>query len=179
MKNKTIPTSIVSILFFAISFLANAQETTDFPTKVQSQFLSFMDNFRQEKLYLQTDKPYYSAGETIWMKGYLVNAATLRPESLSGFIYVELINRNDSVLSRVKIQRDATGFSGHIELDQATLAGEYNLRAYTQWMQNNASDFFFSKNIHIGNKIEDAVNLSTTYGNLVDGQVLVTINFYR
>ena len=177
MKNKTIPTSIVSILFFAISFLANAQETTDFPTKVQSQFLSFMDNFRQEKLYLQTDKPYYSAGETIWMKGYLVNAATLRPESLSGFIYVELINRNDSVLSRVKIQRDATGFSGHIELDQATPAGEYNLRAYTQWMQNNASDFFFSKNIHIGNKIEDAVNLSTTYGNLVDGQVLVTINF--
>ena len=30
----------------------------------------------QEKVYLHTDKPFYLVGDTIWLKGYLVNAQT-------------------------------------------------------------------------------------------------------
>ena len=161
----------------ALLSFSDKPQTPDFASLVYERFYSFLDNFIEEKVYLQTDKPYYSAGENIWLKGYLVNAATLRPESLSGFIYVELFNRADSVVSRVKIRRDAMGFSGHINLDQELPAGDYNLRAYTQWMQNNSSDFFFSKNIHIGNRIEELVTYQTTYGNVEDGVVLVNVRF--
>ena len=164
-------------MLIALVSFTGSQETSDFTTKVYSRFISFLNDFGEEKVYLHTDKPYYSAGENIWFKGYLVNAATLRPESYSGFIYVELINREDSVISRVKIQKDFTGFAGHIELDQTLPTGDYNLRAYSQWMQNNSTDFFFSKNIHIGNRIEERVSIQTSYETLDDESVSVNVRF--
>lgn len=177
MRVKLIYIGLLSFTLTALFSFSGKDEEPDFVSDVFSRFYSYLDNFREEKVYLQTDKPYYSAGENIWFKGYLVNAATLRPESFSNFIYVELIDREDSIISRVKIQRDSTGFSGHINLDQEIPTGDYNLRAYSQWMRNNSSDFFFSKNIRIGNRIEELISLQTTYGDLIDGQVEVNINF--
>lgn len=37
-----------------------------------------MDSLRQEKVYVHMDKPFYLVGDTIWMKGYLVDARTHR-----------------------------------------------------------------------------------------------------
>jgi hypothetical protein len=45
-----------------------------------------------------------------------VNETTLEPNPLSQFVYVELINKMDSVLYRVKIKKDSLGFAGHIKL---------------------------------------------------------------
>ena len=177
MRTKFLYFGVISLTLIALFSFSGKQETPDFITLVYSRFYSFLDNFREEKLYLQTDKPYYSAGENIWLKGYLVNAATMRPESFSGFIYVELTNRDDSLISRVKIPKDSTGFSGYIKLDQEIPSGDYNIRAYTQWMQNNSTDFFFSKNIHIGNRIEELVTYQTNYGEVEDGVVEVSIKF--
>ncbi|MDR3653301.1 MAG: TonB-dependent receptor plug domain-containing protein [Paludibacter sp.] len=131
----------------------------------------------QEKVYLQTDKPYYSAGEDIWFKGYLVNATTLVPNALSQFLYVELINKSDTVLYRVKIKKDSLGFEGHIKLKPEIPTGYYALRAYTYWMQNADKDFFFNRSILIGNAIDDRVLSNITYGKPVDGLVPVTLSF--
>lgn len=38
-----------------------------------SSHFDIISRIPQEKLYLQLDKPYYGAGESIWFKGYLVN----------------------------------------------------------------------------------------------------------
>ena len=177
MKKKSLYSGVSLLTLISLLSFTEKPQTPDFSTQVDSKFYSFIDNFRQEKLYLQTDKPYYSAGENIWFKGYLVNAATLKPESLSGFIYVELIDQERSVISRVKIQKDSTGFSGYIKLEQTIPPGDYNLRAYSQWMQNTSIDFFHTKSIQIGNRIEDAVNLTTTYGEVKEGHVFTTIKF--
>ena len=177
MRNRFIYFITLLAILGVLASFTHKEETPDFETLTFSRFYNFLDNFRGEKVYLHTDKPYYSAGENIWFKGYLVNAATLKPESLSGFIYVELINRDDSLFSRVKIPKTTTGFVGHIKLDQSIPTGDYNLRAYSQWMQNNSEDFFFSKNIHIGNRIEERVNLQTTYGEVTDGEVSLEIIF--
>ena len=177
MRTKFLYSGVLLITLTALVSFSGKLQTPDFITEVHSRFYHFLDNFREEKVYLHTDKPYYSAGENIWFKGYLVNVATLKPESLSGFIYVELTNREDSVITRVKIRKDSTGFSGHINLDQEIPSGDYNLRAYSQWMRNNSSDFFYSKNIYVGNRIEDAVNVQTTYGIVEDGHVLVNVTF--
>ena len=37
-----------------------------------------MDSLRQEKVYVHMDKPFYLVGDTIWMKGYLVDTRTHR-----------------------------------------------------------------------------------------------------
>src|SRR6185436_10859207 len=48
----------------------------------------------QEKVYLQTDKPYYYAGERIWFSGYLDYRALSVRDTLSKVLYVDLIDSN-------------------------------------------------------------------------------------
>jgi len=166
---------IFSLLFLSISI--SSFSANDFVKKVALRFSKQWNMSQQEKAYLQTDKPYYSAGENIWFKGYVVNAATHLPKSLSHFLYVELIDKSSTVISRVKIKRDSLGFAGFIRLKPELPKGNYSIRAYTFWMQNAAPDFFFTKNIYIGNPIDDYILSDITYGTSVNGKVSAIISF--
>jgi hypothetical protein len=177
MKNKATTFLIGCLLTLAAFSYSTNQITPDFAEIIAKRFTKQWYNSPQEKVYLQTDKPYYSAGEELWFKGYLVNATTLLPASLSQFIYVELIDKTDSVLYRMKIKKDSLGFSGHIKLKPEISSGYYSLRAFSYWMQNVGSDFFFSKNILIGNGIDNRITSSIVYGTLADGKIPVTLTF--
>lgn len=159
-----------------VAFTSNVN-VSDFSNRIISRFNKIWISAPQEKVYLQTDKPYYSAGEDLWFKGYLVNATTHLPSTLSRFLYVELINKSDSVISRVKIRRDSLGFYGNIKLKAELSAGYYTLRAFTYWMQNASADFFFNKRIYIGNNIADGVSCQVTFGTLVNGSIPVNLLF--
>jgi len=177
MKNR-INFILVAFLFAtSVSSFSQSTKQWDFSQLIYARFERQVTNFPQEKVYVQTDKPYYSAGEEIWFKAYLVNETTLEPNSLSQFVYVELIDKMDSVLYRVKIKKDSLGFAGHIKLKPEIPNGTYSLRAYTYWMQNVGTDFFFSKNILIGNKIDDRISSKITYGTVVDGLIPATLTF--
>jgi len=177
MSKKT--TTIFLGLFITL-FIQSYSENKivpDFATLITNRFSKQWINNPQEKVYIQTDKPYYSAGEEIWFKGYLVNATTLKPTAYSKFMYVELISKLDSILYRIKIKKDSLGFAGHIKLKAEIPSGNYSLRAYTYWMQNTPDEFFFSKNILIGNGIDNRLTSTISYGIPVNGLVPVTITF--
>jgi len=165
--------------FLVFSVVSNAADKMEqgFSNIITNRFSNQFTYPPNEKVYLQTDKPYYSAGEEIWFKGYLVNATTNEPTALSQYLYVELIDKSDSVCYRVKIKKDSLGFSGHIKLKAEQPSGYYALRAYTLWMQNVDNSFFFSKNIQIGNAIDDNVNPVITYGTPTDGYIPVSLTF--
>ncbi len=167
--------SIVLVLLFS-SFIVNSQNS--FSDRTLSFFTSLWKNIPQEKVYLHTDKPYYSAGEDIWFNAYLINAATHLPTTKSRFVYVELINSFDSVLQRVKIRKDSLGFSGHLKLSAETPAGGYVLRAYTYWMQNSGTEFFFNKQLKIGNKIDDRLQTIIRFGEILNNYQTVTVFLY-
>lgn len=112
----------------------------------------------QEKVYLHLDKPYYGAGEKIWFKEYLVNAVSHKDDSRSNFIITELFNRSDSLVRRKKIRRDSLGvFHNAFELPADLPAGEYYLRAYTNWMQNISPEYHYSRTLKIGNSIDNTI----------------------
>lgn len=169
------------LLFFVISSAMSLFAQTNSLDKLQmlidKRFENFQRSSLQEKLYLQTDKPYYSAGEDIWFKGYLVSASTHQLTPMSRYIYVELVDKMDSIVQRVKIKKDSLGFAGVLKLKPEQPSGYYGLRAYSYWMQNVGSDFFFSKNIYIGNPIDDRVTSQINYGKMVDGKIPTTITF--
>jgi hypothetical protein len=167
------------VILIGLASFSPGENDQEVMKEIVSNFKNYFLLSREEKVYLQTDKPYYSAGENIWFKGYLVNAASLQPrlQAMSQYLYVELINRMDSVVSRVKIHKDSTGFAGYIKLKPDLPSGDYNLRAYTYWMQNNSPDFFFRKTLYIGNRIDDEVNCKATYGAPTNGKVLVHLQF--
>jgi hypothetical protein len=170
---------VVLGFFFIISTNSYSEDkvVSDFPLLITNRFMKQLVGAPQEKVYLQTDKPYYSAGEDIWFKAYVVNATTLGSTTLSQFVYVELINKSDSVVSRVKIKKKSFGFSGYIRLNTTISIGFYSLRAYTYWMQNSPIDFFFNKRLFIGNRIDDHILSKINYGTAVAGLIPVTLTF--
>lgn len=105
----------------------------------------------QEKIYLHTDKTNYIAGDSIWFRGYLVNAVTNRQSLLSYYIYVDLIDiQNNTTLSHSMIASDSLWvFKNAIPLSPKLPSGTYRLVAYTGYMRNFAEDRFFNKLIHV------------------------------
>lgn len=169
--------AITEILFLILCPMLYASES-DFAQTIAFRFSKIWHQAPQEKVYLHTDKPYYySAGEDIWFRAHIVNATTHKPDTRSQFVYVELIDKSDSVLTRVKIKRDGAGASGKITLSPEIAPGEYILRSYTYWMQNMSGDYFFHKKINIGNLIDDRVSMSTNFGTPENGKIPVTISF--
>lgn len=177
--NKVIQKSLLPFLI-VLSLIISAADLdySSYSNLITSRFDAYQRKAIEEKVYLHTDKPYYSAGENIWFKAYLVKAINNAPAAYSKYIYVELINRLDSVVTRVKVKKDSIGtFAGYIKLKPEIASGDYNLRAYTNWMQNSSSDFFFNKNIYIGNRIDNGINCNTTYSLKSDGRVEVKMKF--
>jgi len=116
--------------------------------------------YPQEKLYLHTDKNHYIQGEKIWFRAYLVDAATHKPESYSRYVYVELIGKTDTAVSRVMISPDKEFFHGYLPIPDALSSGEYMLRAYTRYMENEDEDYFFKKNIQVGTYVTKENSIS-------------------
>jgi hypothetical protein len=113
---------------------------------------SQMEIYPQEKLHLHTDRDLYVPGEKIWFKAYLADAATGQTAMRSRYVYVELISPTDSLVSRVMIRPDENGlFHGYLFLSDVVPEDVYTLRAYTQYMCNIGDDYFFKKNVRIGN----------------------------
>ena len=97
-----------------------------------------------------TDKPYYITGDTVWLRAFVVDAASHRPVDASKFVYVELISPMNTVEMRIKIKEHDGVFKGYLPLDPIKIAeGDYTLTAYTMFMQNQGEQYFFKKKLRI------------------------------
>lgn len=98
----------------------------------------------QEHIYIQTDKPYYAPGDTVWLRAHLMDAATNTPVSRSRFVYIELHNQQaDTLIERMMIRSDEDGvFANALLLPKEIPGGVYTLVGYTQWMRNFGTDSF-------------------------------------
>ncbi|MBQ7791009.1 MAG: hypothetical protein IJ377_01800 [Rikenellaceae bacterium] len=141
-------------------------------------FARMYANSLQEKVYVMTDKPYYSAGERIWIRGWVVDAVSHTGQTPTNYLYVDLIDAGDNLVQRIKIKRDSTGFSNAIDLPSDIKAGSYSLVAFTQWQTNWSEDFFFRRRIEIGNSIDDVVMHEVSYVLGEDSTATALVRFY-
>ena len=131
------------------SLLLGQKEDTVAFRRIEENLMKQLTVYPQEKIHLHTDRDIYVAGEKIWFKAYLADAATLRYPTGSRYVYAELIDRRDSLVSRVMIRPTDGMFHGCLFLPERIPAGDYTLRAYTRYMENLGDDYFFKKNIRI------------------------------
>lgn len=146
-------TVLFVLLFFLsdITLFAQESQCPSFET-IGDSLVKQLAIFPQEKIHLHTDRDRYIPGEKIWFKAYVVDALTHRSSTPSKYVYVELINASDSLIDRVMIRRDEKGmFYGHLYLADLIPEGYYTLRGYTRFMENLGDDYFFKKDIWIGN----------------------------
>jgi hypothetical protein len=132
-------------------------------SELVSRFFGQLSAFPQEKIYLHTDKPYYLSGERIWFRAHLANAATHIPEPVSRYVYVELINPLDSLVTRVKIRRDQGAYHGHLSVPADLPEGDYTMRAYTAFMLNQDEHYFCIKTVRIADPQAGMIHTDTKF----------------
>ncbi|RYG19935.1 MAG: hypothetical protein EOO07_05875, partial [Chitinophagaceae bacterium] len=171
-------TKIISFFLFVLFVLylsANAQQTNNLADKIAN----YNRIFPSEKIYISTDKPYYSVGDTLWFKSMLLNA-DLSASTMSEKIYIELFNDSLALVDkRVIALNNGLGY-GDLALTNKLTEGTYLLRAYSNWQQNFGNNYFFQKRFYIGNAEEktwllDAhQSLSSTEKNTLDLKIRIT-----
>ncbi len=116
---------------------------------ITTQIDSFNRHIPAEKVFVQTDKPSYTTADTIWLKSYVLDAA-LNYSQQSGLLYTELINDTGKVVMRQSMPVRLGISFGQIALDPKVVPeGSYTLRAYTNWMQNQGEQSFFTRQLYI------------------------------
>lgn len=102
-----------------------------------------------EKVYVHTDKPYYSVGDDIWFSAYLLNGVTHTKSKKSILLYAELINKNDSIIAKEKLFMGDISAAGNFKIPEKIAPGKYLIRAYTNYMRNENPSSFFKKEISV------------------------------
>ena len=166
----------ISILWIVTFTLSGQCYISGKITDISETFIECFEKqlslFPQEKIHLHTDKPYYLSGERIWFRAHVANAATHIPFPISRYVYVELINPLDSIVTRVKILEDEGAYHGYLLIPDDVPEGDYTMRAYTTFMQSLEEHYFFTKTIRIGDPQSRAIHAETQFtfslGNRVD-----------
>jgi hypothetical protein len=135
----------------------------DIIAKLSTQLDKWADSHPVEKIHLHLDKPYYTAGDDIWFKAYVITGPLHRLQPDSGILNVELIDAQDSIIQSLKLQLHSGLAYGDFALPDTLHEGNYRIRAYTQYMLNAGGDYIFDKAISIGNVITNKVFVKTTF----------------
>ena len=146
--------------------------------RTAKRFDTQLSVFPQEKVYLHTDKPYYISGERIWFRAHVVDAASHTATYEANCVFTELFDVRDSVISRVKSGLINGAFSGFVPIPDDVPEGNYTLRAYTNTMRDLDEDYFFLKNIYIGNPMTHIIQASTEFEFLKKNKIDAEVRFF-
>jgi hypothetical protein len=104
-----------------------------------------------EQLFVHLDRPAYAAGETLWLKVYAVDGTYHRPLVMSQVAYVEVLDAAQQPVVQAKLALVQAMGQGSLELPAELPTGRYMVRAYTNWMKNAGSEFYFQCPITVVN----------------------------
>lgn len=157
MRKNKLP--IIALCIIMCSSLPLNGWQSDDPERFECQVLNNLQHFAslypQHKVYLHTDKDHYFAGERIWFKAYGVALPLHAPEEINTNLYVELLNQDGRIVDAPLLLFENGLAFGDIQIPDSLHEGSYFLRAYTEWMKNFHRDFYFLKEIHIFNPLEE------------------------
>jgi hypothetical protein len=138
-------------LFLCINYAAYAQNNNQASLlKLTKHSDSLARKSMPEKLYIQFDKQGYVQGDTTWFKAYLFNAPSLLLSAQSGILHIDIATDSNKVIKQCIFPVSRGVAWGDIPLNEKDFkAGDYTLRAYTNWMRNFPADVFFYKHFRI------------------------------
>jgi len=102
-----------------------------------------------EKVHLHLDRQLYFPGDTIWFKAYVVIGDQHKLSALGGILYAELIGPKDTLVKRLTLGLQAGTSAGDFGLPYDIAPGAYRIRAYTNWMRNAGSQFFYDQSVTV------------------------------
>jgi hypothetical protein len=166
-------------LFIAICFLAFNSSAQN----IDSSLNVLVGKYPTEKIYIQYDKEFYVAGETIWLKAYMYSDG--KPSSISSNFYLQLVNSEGRPVTTKKYPILGAVAKGNIDLPDSLPQGNYYIRAFTPYTLNFDEAFVYKKNIFIFNPqtskpvvaSSGSRNINIRFfpesGNMIDGMINV------
>jgi hypothetical protein len=142
---------LLCILTLPLYYEAFAQSGNNDPVHRLENYFSTHD---PERTYLQFDRPYYAAGDTIYFKAYVTQGGRHKLSGLSEVLHVDLINTKNKIDQSIILRRDSGVCWGDFALPDSLPAGNYRIRAYTRLMLNLGDLDFFDQPISIGSLIK-------------------------
>lgn len=153
MKTQFKALTITILILTAHSFFSITQAEN--PLSIISNTLeTFKKDYQQHKVFVNTDKSEYLAGETIWMKAYVVDATTHKPDPQAKNLNISLIDINGKPVTAQSLKVENGYSHSEFQVPDSLAEGNYQIRAYTTWMRNFDDRLYFQKEIFIHNPIE-------------------------
>lgn len=150
-------------LCLLLSFTLIAAASNDIIQHITKALYNMNKEYPAEKTYIQTDKTYYKPSESIWYKGFLNNGTDNRPSVISDIVYVELHDPAGNIIQRQELNVISGTFNGCFPLSTDQAGGIYKVVAYTAWLKNWGSDFFFTKEITVQKVITPRILLKLDF----------------
>jgi alpha-2-macroglobulin-like protein len=130
-------------------FSADVKKKISESELVSSKFRQWHDILPEDRVYLQTDKPFYSPGETIWYSVFVMDALSMKPSSKSDIVHLELINPKGSIEKSYVLIAHKGIAKGEFQLSTDAPGGLYTIKAFTNWQKNDPDPAFFTKEIQV------------------------------
>jgi hypothetical protein len=172
----------LAILFTCtiVSADAFAQAKVENADSIAGKFISALRSDNREKLYVQTNKWFFAAGEDIWFKAWIVNIVSHKFYSRSKTLFVDLVDERDTSISQMLLNIPSQQTEGHIALPASLPEGYYWLRVYTADMiKHNMEGIFVTPLYVLNNRYPSKLNADPSLG--MDGAInnnKPSISFY-
>ncbi|MEM1258331.1 MAG: carboxypeptidase-like regulatory domain-containing protein [Bacteroidota bacterium] len=135
-----------------IATLQNDISNDAFIQKLEDALTLYYKSNPTEKVYLHVDRETYSAGDDLWFSGYVVLGPNNMYSQVSKVLYVSLIGPDNTVIHSQQHTVQEGKCSGYLHIPKSLNQGNYQVRAYTQWMLNFDDDaFFYTKTLKVLN----------------------------
>ncbi len=109
----------------------------------------YNEEYYPEKVYLHTDRSVYAKEDTIWIKTYLVNGITHKPNTGSRIVHIDLIDPDKRVVAQQLAYVEEIGSANDIITGREWRAGKYLLRGYTKENTVSSKEYIFQKEIEL------------------------------
>jgi hypothetical protein len=139
------------VTFIALAFLFPC---LSYSQKLDSMMNIYANSYPQEKVHIHFDKNIYNPGETIWFKAYIFTGAD--PSPFSKNFYTELSDGEGRILERKVSPIMESTTAGSYDLPKTIKSRHLHFRAYTTWMTNFDTAFYYEKDIRIYDKKVDS-----------------------
>lgn len=97
-------------------------------------------NAERETIYLHFNKNTFFNTEPIWFKGYVFDKKNSIPFISTTNVYVSLIDVDgNEIINKLFFAQNGL-FSGSFDIESSIPAGNYYIKAYTNWMNNFVED---------------------------------------
>ena len=140
---------------------ANAQTNIENTDSLAGRFIADLRAGTTEKIFAQTNKNIFLAGEELWFKAWIVNSLSHKYFSHSKTLYADLVNEKDDAVAQLLLNIPSEKTEGRIKLSDSLPEGYYWLRLYTSTIQQHDSSSIFVAPIYLVNKRYPS-NLTTT-----------------